>query len=374
MERNQQLDFFRGAFLILITVNHFLSENNIIRYFTYEFIGWVTGAEGFVFISGLTLGLVYTRSYDHKNAGFISTLAFKRSWLIYKNHLGILLLTVLLLNAIGPLRDYWNSTYPLITEKPFLSLLLGVILLSEPIYLDILPMYAIFMLFVPVIIRGFTNGKIWLIILVSAVIYLLGTLTSLPLLPPPHFLPDYIDVGFFDLLCWQLIFVLGILVGFLHYHGKTQGLLNSRVLVWTSVILCLTCFVFRHLETTFPQFNFGILISKNHLGLFRILNFLALFNIVAFVANKKVNWFKNEMVEGLGRNSLNVFLLNILILILLKPIQSYFDSLYYFKVNHFFYFYPVSLLLLVTLVIPTSYLVPFFSDRRRIKHSQRVSA
>lgn len=106
MHRFHQLDFFRGLLLILITVNHFSSHNNIIVKFTYEFIGWVTGAEGFVFLSGLTAGLIYTYKLNTKGDNYIKTASGKRSGTIYKYHAFLFILIMILIAPQSNLKQY----------------------------------------------------------------------------------------------------------------------------------------------------------------------------------------------------------------------------------------------------------------------------
>jgi hypothetical protein len=61
-----QLDTLRGFMLVAIAINHLDTE---LRVFTDYVFGFVSTAEGFVFLSGLVAGLVYTRRAAKQSPG-----------------------------------------------------------------------------------------------------------------------------------------------------------------------------------------------------------------------------------------------------------------------------------------------------------------
>src|SRR5688572_23987017 len=149
MNRILQVDFFRGFFLIIIITNHFLSSKNIIFHFTHELIGWITAAEGFVFLSGLTAGIVYSRKLEEKGKDFISLASKKRAWTIYKYHILLFIFISIILVAHPANQQYWlenHTEYKLLLENPLKYALLSSSLLFQPTFMDILPMYALFIL------------------------------------------------------------------------------------------------------------------------------------------------------------------------------------------------------------------------------------
>ena len=52
------LDVLRGALLVVMAINHVPSDLHVL---TDHFFGYMSAAEGFVFLAGLMAGLVYTR-------------------------------------------------------------------------------------------------------------------------------------------------------------------------------------------------------------------------------------------------------------------------------------------------------------------------
>ena len=66
-QRDLRLDTLRGLLLVLITINHFGSwspEAWWITQLTWQPLGYVSAAEGFVFLSGFIFATVYLRYSD----------------------------------------------------------------------------------------------------------------------------------------------------------------------------------------------------------------------------------------------------------------------------------------------------------------------
>jgi len=58
VQRDNRVDSIRGLLLILIAINHF---GGWVAGVIWEPIGFVSDAEGFIFISGFVLSIVYSR-------------------------------------------------------------------------------------------------------------------------------------------------------------------------------------------------------------------------------------------------------------------------------------------------------------------------
>ncbi|MGL6043624.1 MAG: OpgC domain-containing protein, partial [Sandaracinobacteroides sp.] len=61
------LDGFRGFFLLFMTIIH-ANEilDTVAGKLNHHYFGWVEDAQGFVFISGFVVALVYGRALDRK--------------------------------------------------------------------------------------------------------------------------------------------------------------------------------------------------------------------------------------------------------------------------------------------------------------------
>src|SRR5208283_3971240 len=112
--------------------------------------GYVTAAEGFVFLSGLVAGRVYTRYSAAESGALLWRRALTRAGFIYSFHV----LTFLILFGLAVLfsvKTWGLETWtPRFYEHPVSALLMGITLTYQPEGLDILPMYAVFILTVPV--------------------------------------------------------------------------------------------------------------------------------------------------------------------------------------------------------------------------------
>jgi len=366
MKRRYQLDFFRGIFLIIITIDHFLSDNNIIKRFTYESVGWVTAAEGFVFLSGLTADLVYTHKYNNNSQKSLMMTATKRAWKIYQNHMVIFLLVILLLMSSEFMRESWAGKFDLLYEQPLLALFLGATLLYQPDYLDILPMYAIFILIVPSVINLFRKGYIWQVLIVSALIYCVGIAIGVNNLADKFAWYISIDMGEFNLLCWQFLFILGLVSGFLFYNGKTDRIIYNKKVIFISLLVAGGLLLAKTIHLDDYRIV-GMLIGRSYLGPLRLLNFWALFIAVVFVSTKYADKFNNKLVCYLGQYSLEVFSLHVFLIVLFKPLQNYLNTFFFIKLTEHYVIYPLGTLILLFLIIPSLYLAPkLLSQKARL--------
>ena len=82
--RDLRLDTLRGLMLVAIAVNHLNTE---LRVFTDYPFGFVSTAEGFVFLSGLVAGLVYARRSATRSQAELRQKARHRAGEIYFSHL-----------------------------------------------------------------------------------------------------------------------------------------------------------------------------------------------------------------------------------------------------------------------------------------------
>jgi len=368
MNRIIQVDFFRGLLLILITTNHFLSKEDFIHHFTYEFIGWVTAAEGFVFLSGLTAGMVYSRKLVEKGEFFIAIAPKKRAWTIYKYHLVLLFIVIILLYTIPYIMHYWRydmQVYKHPIQNPLRAVLLGSILLYQPLYLDILPMYALFMLLLPFVLRHFLKGNHLPILAGSFLIYLLGTFDIVSLLANQVELLKPVNMGVFNLLSWQFLFTMGLYFGYLTFQKRVRPFLHNKQLLLGAVVICLCLFIFKQVHFKIPgieRWNLDYLASKENLGPLRLLHFFALALVMSFLASRYARWFSFKSIAYLGRYSLEVFALHILLIILLRPIKEYSNSFQAVQLNENLYFYPWATCMLFFILIPALYLAPVIKN------------
>ena len=92
-----------------MVINHLPTE---IRTFTDQSIGIFSAAEGFVFLSGLLAGWVYTRKYRTKGNDGLWAASTDRARSIYRWHVGSLLLAFVAVQATEHILGYCAPTVP----------------------------------------------------------------------------------------------------------------------------------------------------------------------------------------------------------------------------------------------------------------------
>ncbi len=153
-ERELRLDLFRGLALWLIFVDHL--PPNILTWLTIRNYGFSDATEIFIFISGYTAAFVYGRAM--LEAGFVVATAriLRRVWQIYVAH--VFLFTIFLAEISYVATSFEN---PLYTEEmgimdflkqPDVTIVQALLLRFRPVNMDVLPLYIVLMLFLPVIL------------------------------------------------------------------------------------------------------------------------------------------------------------------------------------------------------------------------------
>jgi hypothetical protein len=300
--RDLRFDTLRGLFLILMTVNHLPTE---IRAVTDQPLGLFTAAEGFVFLSGLLAGWVYTRRYRSLGAEGLWQAATDRAKSIYRWQVAALLGSFILVQLTERALGYCSPNVPkLFFEHPLEALGLGLSLLYQPGLLDLLPMYCGFVLLLPIVIRNLENGRRLIVLAASAAVWL-----SMQWAPPVDGAPLYpINTGSFNLLAWQFLFVAGVVVGHARVSGFPQVARPSRwVLALVSAVAVYSLGV-RHLHWPYlwPDHTFGILVNKPALGLLRLADFGSVAYLVGVLGERFPAALTSRALALLGRHSLAV--------------------------------------------------------------------
>ncbi|QRM31225.1 OpgC family protein [Microvirga sp. VF16] len=305
--RNTVIDFWRGLVLVIIFVNHV--PGNILEHLTPRNYGFSDAAEAFVFISGLSVALVYYPKLPQSGILDVVRRCFQRSFELYRMHLILTGIAVALFSVgyvlsddIGMLEAHGRSAVFDDTARG----ITGILLLGHQLgYFNILPLYIALMLWAPVIMI-LMRIHVVLAAAVSLGIYALARADVLAL-------PSWPEPGrwFFNPFAWQLLFTMGIFTGaFLSERGS---------LYWRPAFVGAVAFLAASLVTMTNAFGLApnllwsafvnLDIIKSDLGLGRLLHFLALAYVVTqirFGQALQGTVFGAEMMR-LGRYSLPVF-------------------------------------------------------------------
>jgi hypothetical protein len=300
--RDLRFDSLRGLFLVCMTINHLPTE---MRSVTDQSLGLFSAAEGFVFLSGLLAGWVYTRKYRNFGTEGLWSASSDRAKSIYRWHMASLLGAFVIVQATEHFLGYCAPTAPrLFFEHPLLSLGLGASLLYQPGLLDLLPMYCGFVLLLPTVIKALEAGRQRLVLGVSAAVWLAvqfaPSIDGAPLYP--------INTGSFNMLGWQMLFIAGVAIGHARISGHEQVKRPNPLVLLGTAAVAVYCFGIRHAQwpSLWPDHAFGIYLNKPALGLLRLADFGAVAYLVSAFGARFPAALSWRPLAFLGRHSLAV--------------------------------------------------------------------
>ena len=201
--RNSVLDLMRGYFLTAILVSHFYKFPSPFTLLNGRGELWVSAAPGFVFISGLLVGMVYKRKIlmeGYKNG--ITKLIIRG----LKLHVFNIIFTVSY-SLLGVYMGDWQYLNKGLLYTDFSSALFKALTFQYSYgWADLLIYYSIMLLFVsPIVLTLFYKGVKKPVIIISFSIWLV-----MFILPGTQaFTGSYLPVE-----SWQFLFVLGLTGGY----------------------------------------------------------------------------------------------------------------------------------------------------------------
>lgn len=315
--RDLRLDFFRGLALWFIFMNHIPA--NQFAWLTSRNYGLSDASEVFVFISGFTSSMVYGKLHARSGWPLAAAKVLDRCWTLYLTY--IFLFIAFTAQVAYTTRAFDN---PLFAEEmgiasffadPAVALVQALLLKFRPANLDILPLYIVLLLAVPLLLPVLRHRPLHLLT-ASGGLYLLTRYFAWNL-------PTYPDGGewFFNPFAWQFLFVLGAVTQRFPETAAAVArprwplLLAAAAYVAASLVLALSWQV-ATLGALMPPRLGELLypISKTDLDPLRLAHFLALAYLVLQVARRDSAWLRSRPLAPVvlcGRQSLHVFCLGI---------------------------------------------------------------
>ena len=315
-ERELRLDLFRGLALWLIFIDHL--PPSLITWFTIRNYGFSDATEIFIFISGYTAAFVYGRAMLEHGLVVATARILRRAWQIYVAH--VFLFTIFLAEISYVATSFEN---PLYTEEmgimdflkqPDVTIVQALLLRFRPANMDVLPLYIVLMLSLPLILV-LMRWKPDLTLALSALLYAVTWEYDLYLSSYPN--------GFwaFNPLAWQLLFVFGAWCA-LGGAQRMQKILSSPVTLavcfaylFFSFLVTLTWYVpqLGHLmPRRIEQWMYPI--DKTDLVVLRFAHFLALAAITVYYLPRDWPPLKSPWLKPLilcGQHSLEIFCLGV---------------------------------------------------------------
>jgi len=309
--------------LVLMTLTHLPTR---FSEYTGEPFGFVSAAEGFVFLSAFMVGWIHV-ARAKKNANAVMPRAvWRRASILYACQVGLLLFLLMIVAPIGAAKAQPAITdlVSFFSQEPLTALSSGLVLLYDPPLLDILPLYIPLMLLTPAVLT-YSLRRGWVPILcVSFGLWILaqfgvGRTIYQTIASAVRFDMPYAQTGAFSLLAWQLLWIIGLWMGSAKAEGREQAIAAPGWLVAPAVVVALVFIVWRHAigETPFPSGNeLNTLFDKWRLSPLRLLDFLALLVVTLRWGSTLASWFARPFLTRLGAASLPVFCAHLVICLL----------------------------------------------------------
>jgi hypothetical protein len=321
MERQAELDWLRGTMLVLMTFTHLPTWFGTRA---GQPFGYVSAAEGFVFLSAYLVGSVYGRRARVHGVDAMRRALWWRTLKVYAIHAALLLFLLLVLVPFALSRDAHAITdlASYYVARPRLALASGLLLSYNPPLLDILPMYVVFLAASPLVLRHGLRHGFGGLLAVSSVVWLFAqydggrhvyqALAALVGWPVP-----YAATGAFVYLAWQLLWLVGLYLGARPDPAPAlAGKRASRAALYVALAVAAAFFAWRHLAGQVPFANgaaLNALVDKWHLGPLRLLNFAVLAWLVVRGRRVLREWADASSIAVIGRSSLAVFAAHLVI-------------------------------------------------------------
>jgi hypothetical protein len=315
-ERDLRLDFFRGLALFSIFIDH--TPGNNFAWFTLQAVMCSDAAEVFVVISGITAGIVYSRTLERD--GFVTTgvRVYHRVWQLYVANIVLFVTLMTIISSTADLLktsryiEYFEGTSSFLQE-PGLTLAKVLSLQFQPAFIDILPLYIACLGFLPLVLAGLRIGP-GPVILASLALWVAVQLNGR--IAPPG------SGWSFNPFAWQALFYLGAWLGWRSNRAEVFWL-DRRWQIYLAAGVVVAGFLIRFnwtlqgfygpITTPIPGEPLWQFMSKTNLGLIRFVNVFALALLVGHMIHPQARFFDSLVARPFvlcGRHSLHIFCLS----------------------------------------------------------------
>jgi hypothetical protein len=317
LQRLPELDALRGLFLVWMTLTHLPTRYSD---FVNQPFGYISSAEGFVFMSALLIGRLYIRKLIEDPAHVWSHL-WKRSFKIYAYHMFLLAFafTIAASWAVHHHRAAITNLLNFYLNHPGVAITGSIFLIYCPPLLDILPMYVMFLFLTPLFLSAAVRFGWRTVLAASALIWLLAQFGLRDIVHNwvvhvTHLQIPLQETGAFNLFAWQMVWIVGLWLGARSAQRDVPLRLVPRWGIAFSVAVCIFFVAVRHgwLGPHLNEQALGLLLDKWQVGPLRVLN-IAAFLIVFYWLRKYVRVVvAREPFLTLGKASLQVFCAHLL--------------------------------------------------------------
>lgn len=332
LARDDRIDVIRGLALSMIFINHV--PGTWFERLTSRNFGFSDAAEAFVLLAGVSAALAYGRPFAALPLWQGITRIWARAWTLYLVHL---MISVVALGIVAAMARYGGSgrmimmdNFGAIFRDP-LGVFVGLpLMLHQFGYVNILPLYVLFLLAAP--------AALWLglrrpvaLLAVSLAIWAFAGISRVNLLTYPG-----LNGWFLNPLAWQLLFVLGLLTGLRLKNGRRLVPVHP-VLVGLAAGYMVLALLWVKVPLVREGANVGMVwlaqlgaprlvthFDKGHLELPRLLHILALAYVLSVWP-----WLRAQAGRGvfrplalMGRQALPVFALGTILAFVARALRE----------------------------------------------------
>jgi hypothetical protein len=331
LKRLSLIDGLRGYFLVGMFLQH-VPGTQLLLWANHSRVSFVEDAQGFIFLSGLLVGLLYgTRMMRCGFAGEAWSL-WRRAAKLYAWAVGCVLVVLLMREILPGAPEAWSTSRlnPL-GEGRVGFIVATALLLYEVRYLAILTQYFVYFLVVPPLL-WLCLTKRWLLVTSGSLI--LWFTVQIGVFRP---LAEVINYGlstldpkltfhvYFNLLAWQLVFFGGMVIGALWAQGKIKFdrvFDPHKTLLFRICVVSLLFFLLLRLGVNEETGELGEYSNRREFSLIYLVNFVLLAYVVAWLLiagprskhkavasiGRGLSWFFGlSFLQLLGRHSLLVY-------------------------------------------------------------------
>ena len=248
--RDLRIDLLRGLAVLAMVVDHVAGPSKL-----YLLTGgnhfYTSAAEGFIFLSGLTVGLVYRRVAERQGLATAIRRLLGRAWTLYLLAVG---LTLVMLPFSEVLRLPWAVG---IEETTPLQIVWAILSLHQTYYLvDVIALYVLLILAAPLALFLLCEGRTVYVLLGSWLIW-----AGFQFFPLQTELP-WVMAGnnLFYFSAWQTLFFTAMVIGY--HRGRLSASVGVR---WQLPLLVATGLGFAGLIVLYS--NQSAVLQSVHLAL-----------------------------------------------------------------------------------------------------------
>ncbi|HEY0263981.1 MAG TPA: OpgC domain-containing protein [Granulicella sp.] len=310
--RQPELDALRGLLLLWMTLTHLPTK---VSEWANQPFGFVSAAEGFVFLSALLTGKLHGRLLE-ANPAMLRAKLWGRALRVYGYHLSLLAFAFTVGASLAEFlrRPMLHNLLDFYFAHPVVAVLSSLLLIYCPPLLDILPMYVLFLLFTPFLLLG-TRRLGWPVVLKLS--WFVWIAAQFGLRKELYLWLSYLThrnipmqaMGAFNLFAWQFLWVAGIWVGARIAAGRNpMDRIPRYVYPWAVGLAVIFACLRRDVPVDwFNSGRYASLQDKWSLGPLRLLDFLCI-GLLLWAGR---SWLKRSLswkpLSELGKSSLQVF-------------------------------------------------------------------